>query len=177
MIIAKQMDIRANIKEFFDMAYNGETILVPRKQNHNVIIMSEEEYNKLNQASRITAYSALLTNRIDTELKIHNKQKLASIRSMKKNWNGNGAPAFSKKLIDKVENLLNKLVIQPEIFPTALGTIQLEYDNSRRDHMEIEIGVSEVAEVFIVKFNGEELTENINVTAEIINERVQSFYG
>ena len=32
MIIAKQMDVRSNIKEYFDLAYNGEAIVIPRKQ-------------------------------------------------------------------------------------------------------------------------------------------------
>lgn len=55
---------------------------------------------------------------------------------MKENWNGNGAPGFSSSLMDRIEALINELNIQPEIFPTALSTIQLEYDNSRKDHME-----------------------------------------
>ena len=43
---------------------------------------SEDEYNKLSQASRLTAYSVLMNNRLDTELKKHNLKKLDSIRSM-----------------------------------------------------------------------------------------------
>lgn len=104
-------------------------------------------------------------------------EKLKSIRSLKQNWNGNGADAIPVKLVDTVESLIDKLIIQPEVFPTALGTIQLEYDNARRDHMEIEITGSEEAEVFIVKFNGEELYENIAVNDEAINRRVGEFYG
>ena len=75
------------------------------------------------------------------------------------------------------EELIDKLNIQPEIFPTALGTIQIEYDNSRRDHMEIEIGEEDIAEIFIVYFNGEESIEQIPATANHINERVIDFYG
>ena len=41
MIIAKQMEVRANIKEYFDMACGGEVVIVPRKQDHNVVIISE----------------------------------------------------------------------------------------------------------------------------------------
>ena len=108
-------------------------------------------------------------------LKKHNMVKLEEIRSMKKNWNGNGAPAFKKKLTDKVLVLLNDLSIQPEMFPTALSTIQFEYDNSRKDHMEIEIGESDVAEVFIVKYNGEEVYEKIKAEAGEINKRVCVF--
>ena len=110
-------------------------------------------------------------------LKKHNMVKLEEIRSMKKNWNGNGAPAFKKKLTDKVLIILNNLSIQPEIFPTALSTVQFEYDNSRKDHMEIEIGESDVAEVFIVKYNGEEVYEKIKAEAGEINKRVGAFYG
>ena len=80
-------------------------------------------------------------------------------------------------ILDKAESIVKALNIQPEIFPNAMGTIQLEYDNSRRDHMEIEIGEEDLAEVFIVKFNGEELYEDISASPDSINERVASFYG
>ena len=102
-------------------------------------------------------------------------EKLDQIRSMKENWNGNGAPAFSKILIDKVENLVNGLEIQPEVFPTAMGTIQLEYDNSGCDHMEIEIKENDQAEVFIVYSTGKEMHETICVSPDAINKRVASF--
>ena len=53
--------------------------------------------------------------------------------------------------------------------------IQFEYDNSQKDHMEIEIGESDVAEVFIVKYNGEEAYEKIKAEAGEINKRVCVF--
>ena len=40
--IAKQADIRANMKKYFDLAYDGETIIVPRKENRNSVIVSEQ---------------------------------------------------------------------------------------------------------------------------------------
>ena len=104
-------------------------------------------------------------------------EKLEVIRSLKDDWNGNGAEAFNSVLVDKVQELISGLIIQPEVFPNALGTIQLEFDNSRRDHMEIEIGESVDAEVFIVMFNGEEHIENIPADAENINTYVSRFYA
>ena len=68
-------------------------------------------------------------------------------------------------------------MIQPQIFPTALETIQFEYDNARRDHMEIEIGDAETAEVFCVTYDGQEHFEDIPATIDSINERVGMFYG
>lgn len=186
MMIAKQMDIRANIKKYFDIAYDGEPVVVPRKQDRNVVIISESEYNRLSQAARLSAYSLSLISpdrtipkaaADSTGLKAHNLRKLSRIRSMKKNWNGNGAPPFPSKLVDKVESLIGNLTIQPEVFPTAFCTIQFEYDNSRRDHLEIEIDGSDTAEVFIIRFNGEESFEKIAATPEAINERIGVFYG
>ena len=44
MIETKQMDIRANIKKYFDIAFEGEPVIVCRKENRNVVIISETEY-------------------------------------------------------------------------------------------------------------------------------------
>lgn len=56
MIATKQMDIRANIKKYFDLAFNGESIIVSRKENKNVVIISENEYNNLQKAKRNVEY-------------------------------------------------------------------------------------------------------------------------
>ena len=184
MLIAKQMDIRSNIKKYFDMAFEGEAIVVPRKMERNVVIISENEYNRLIAESHIETYARGVTkNRAKNktvksgEVLKHNLDKLETIGSMKANWNGNGAPAFSGKLIEKAKKLIKKLFIQPEVFPTALGTIQLEYDNARRDHMEIEIGLTKDAEVFTVLYNGEERLETIASDNDSINRLVGEFYG
>ncbi len=187
MVIARQMEVRSNIKKYFDLAYSGEPVIIPRKQDRNVVIISEAEYKRMQMFSRLSAYADGVTNiREDNstqtssssgQVRSHNLDKLSIIRSLKTGWNGNGAPSFPASLIDRVEGIINELNIQPEIFPTALSTIQLEYDNSRRDHMEIEIGENEMAEIFIVYFNGMEETGVLPATAEAINERVNDFYG
>ena len=60
MIATKQMDIRANIKKYFDLAFNGETIIVSHKQNKNVVVISEAEYNDLQKAKKNAEYLAHL---------------------------------------------------------------------------------------------------------------------
>ena len=60
MIAIKQMDIRANIKKYFDLAFDGESIIVARKQNRNVVVISEKEYNDLQKAKRNAEYLAHL---------------------------------------------------------------------------------------------------------------------
>lgn len=60
MIATKQMDIRANIKKYFDLAFNGEPIIVSRKQNKNVVVISENEYNELQKAKRNAEYLEMI---------------------------------------------------------------------------------------------------------------------
>ena len=60
MIATKQMDVRANIKKYFDMAFDGEPVIVSRKENKNVVIISEAEYNELARAKRNEEYLAKL---------------------------------------------------------------------------------------------------------------------
>ena len=183
-MIAKQIDVRSNIKKYFDIAYEGEPVFVPRKQARNVVIISEDEYNRLSRTARLKAYAGSLSQKMrmqseydNANVRLHNINKLSGIRAFKANWNGNGAPAFSSALIDRVEELISGLIKQPELFPTALSTIQLEYDNARRDHMEIEIGDSDMAEVFIAYYDGTEAFDKIRADAEDINKRVTKFYG
>lgn len=56
MIATKQMDIRANIKKYFDLTFSGESIIVSRKENKNVVVISENEYNDLLKAKRNAEY-------------------------------------------------------------------------------------------------------------------------
>lgn len=176
MIIAKQMEIRDNIKSYFDSAYEGEVIVVPRKNGKNIVIISENEYTKLNKGHLATYYSMLGLSD-NSSIKEDNLKKLDEISTLKSGWNGSDAKPLPAGVIKKVRALIKALTIQPEIFPTSLETIQLEFDNSRHDHMEIEIGASGEAEVFVAPYDDNEYYETIRSTAAAINERVIAFYG
>ena len=60
MTIAKQMEVRSNIKKYFDMAFSGEPVIVPRKDNRNVVIVSEKDYKDMEKARRNAEYLAML---------------------------------------------------------------------------------------------------------------------
>ena len=66
--VATQADIRANMKKYFDLAYEGETIIVPRKENRNIVILSETEYKRMDKARRNAEYLTMLEES-DQELK------------------------------------------------------------------------------------------------------------
>ena len=114
---------------------------------------------------------------IISEDKLENLKKLEAIAHLEDNWNANGAKAFADSLIAKVRNLVMFLEIQPEVFPTACESLQLEYDKADGSHLEIELNESESAEVFLVDDSGCESVISISASIEAINKVVSDFYG
>lgn len=49
--LAKQTEIRSNMKKYLDMASDGTAVLVPRIAGRNVVILSEQIYQKLMEDS------------------------------------------------------------------------------------------------------------------------------
>lgn len=61
MVATNYTDIRNNLKNYCDMATeDGETIIVTRKENKNVVILSLERYNLMEKATRNSQYLAKL---------------------------------------------------------------------------------------------------------------------
>lgn len=60
MIATKPIDLRAKLKDYLDSAFSGEPVIVSRKNNQNVVIVSEREYNELQKAKRNAEYLAML---------------------------------------------------------------------------------------------------------------------
>lgn len=126
-----------------------------------------------NNKNTISGVDKVIVN----EEKLQNIKKLETIAMLQDNWNANGAKAFSANLISKVRNIIVFLEIQPEIFPTACESLQLEYDKQDGSHMEIELTESENAEIFVVDSMGGESIRNIRASIEVINKVVNDFYG
>lgn len=68
MIAIREMDVRANIKKYFDMAFSGEPVVVSCKENKNVVIISESKYNELEKVKKNVEY-LLKLNRADGQIK------------------------------------------------------------------------------------------------------------
>ena len=58
MIAVKSMSVRANFKEWCRKVFNGETIIVSRPKNENVVMVSEKKYNELLKAKKNAEYLA-----------------------------------------------------------------------------------------------------------------------
>jgi antitoxin YefM len=60
MLAVKSMDVRENFKSLCDKVFRGETLIVSRPKNENIVMVSEKEYNELQKAKRNTEYLAML---------------------------------------------------------------------------------------------------------------------
>lgn len=60
MLVVKSMNVRDNFDDWCNQVINGETLIVSRPKNENVVILSEKEYNELQKAKRNTEYMAKL---------------------------------------------------------------------------------------------------------------------
>lgn len=61
MQAVKSMDVREHFKEWCNKVINGETLVVSRPRNENVVILSEKEYNEMARAKRYMEYLSLLS--------------------------------------------------------------------------------------------------------------------
>lgn len=109
--------------------------------------------------------------------KVYNFNKLREIATLSDNWNENGAKAIPVSLIDSMKGYINYLDIQPEIFPTVMGTLQLEYDRENGAHLEIEISEHGEADVFIMDAEDNVSKFRLMVSVQEINRVVSEFYG
>lgn len=115
-------------------------------------------------------------NIVMSEEKIYNLKKLDKIAQLKDGWNGNTAKAFEGQFISKVRRIITALEVQPELFPTACDSVQIEYEKEDGSYLEIEINSEDRWEVFEINNEGKERLFSISADIEAINKVVNSFY-
>lgn len=64
MLAVKSMDVRDNFKALCDKVFNGETLIISRPKNENIVMISETEYNEMMKAKRNAEYLAMLDKSI-----------------------------------------------------------------------------------------------------------------
>lgn len=60
MLNLKSTDVRDNFQNLCDKVFNGETLLILRPRNENVVMLSEREYDELAKAKRNADYLAMI---------------------------------------------------------------------------------------------------------------------
>ncbi|GHV42887.1 hypothetical protein FACS189490_12690 [Clostridia bacterium] len=61
----RPVDLRSRQREFLDMAYNGEILIVARPFQKNVVVLSEAEFNKRETALKNVEYLAKLDGAVE----------------------------------------------------------------------------------------------------------------
>lgn len=107
----------------------------------------------------------------------NNLKKLETISDLKDNWNDNNAKKFSSKLISIVKNILKNIVEQPEIFPTANNSIQMEYELVDNSYLEFEIFEDKIICLEVPQRNYSKYKEQIIPNdIKIINNIINNFF-
>lgn len=107
----------------------------------------------------------------------NNLKKLKEISDLKDNWNDNNAKKFSPELISIVKNILENIVEQPEIFPTANNSIQVEYELIDNSYLEFEIFEDKIICLEVPQRNYSKYKEQIIPNdIKIINNIVNNFF-
>ncbi len=106
-----------------------------------------------------------------------NLLELDEIEGLKKNWNGNKAKPISKKIVNKTKTLIINLEKQPQIFPTANDSIQIEYDGENKSYLELQITKHNELSYFKVDKLGKENSGTIPCSSFALNTLVEEFYG
>ena len=60
MLVVKSMDVGDDFKTLCDKVFNGETLIISRPKNENVVMISEKEYNEMLKAKRNADYLAMI---------------------------------------------------------------------------------------------------------------------
>ena len=74
MLSVKTIDVRGHFKELCDKVFIGETLIISRPKNENIVMISETEYNEMMRIKRNVEYLA----RIDKSLEELNAGKTMS---------------------------------------------------------------------------------------------------
>lgn len=76
---------------------------------------------------------------------------LEEIQNLEENWNGCGAKPIPESVINLSRDIVMELDYQPEVFPTARRTIQMEYELDDNSYLEFEVYPNYIAVMEVPK--------------------------
>lgn len=138
----------------------------------NSVVLSDNGSNAYNSGIIEVSYGGDAT--INYEL-LNNFKRLIEIEELPQNWNGNRANIFSKTLISTVRRFVESAIVQPNIFPTARDSIQVEYENNRGDYLEFEF--FETGRIKKFYYSSDNISETKDILFDELNGEIISFYG
>ena len=112
------------------------------------------------------------------KIKVKNLMRLQDISKLRDDWDGYGANSFDKNLIDSVENIIENVHVQPEIYPTGCNSIQLQYELEDKSYLEFEVFKDKILCMKVPQRNYNKPEYEIIQPVDIkrINEIIDNFY-
>ena len=90
----------------------------------------------------------------------YNLARLAAMCDMEEGWDGDAARPISREIIAFVGGVILRINQQPEIYPTADGGVQIQYEKEDKTYLEIVFSVDGITGMRIEKGNPKEATFN-----------------
>ena len=110
---------------------NMQMILGIKPKHHIKVELSDEEIARAGrEAFKRVCGSEKLSRNLD---------RLWGISELGEDWNGYGAAPIPREVIEEVRDIILSLEEQPQIFPTADKSIQLEYELPDKSYLEIDV--------------------------------------
>ena len=127
---------------------NMQMILGIKPKHHIKVELSDEEIARAGrEAFKRVCGSEKLSRNLD---------RLWGISELGEDWNGYGAVPIPREVIKEVKEIILNLEEQPEIFPTADKSIQLEYWQPDKSYLEIEVSENRIKAMQIPQENYED---------------------
>ena len=105
------------------------------------------------------------------DIKKENDNKIFS----QDNWNDNGAKRFPKEHLDTVTEILKKLPVQPSVFPTALESVQLEYEEKDK-YLEFNIYENNQLDIYY-ESSKDSYEKSVPLDSKIMIQEINKFYN
>lgn len=122
-------------------------------------------------------YDYLKSENNKTIERAYNMTKLSVMCDLETGWDGESAKPISRDLIAFVSSILMRINKQPEIYPTAEGGIQIQYEKPDKTYMEIVFSPDSIVGMKIDKGNAEtaEFTDFDYTSGQNIADYIRKF--
>lgn len=157
-----------------DTALLEEKFFPASKRNNSTVIKPLIKASETASTRKFRPYYYKVVK--NEQKKLYNKNKVREFLNLEEDWNGNQAAAFSEDLINKALKIIGVIHDQPDVFPTARQSIQMEYEKENGDYLEFEIFDDRI-DMLLMNENQDEIEEQIPVGAfHKINSLIRDFH-
>lgn len=153
---------------FFALGLGCATLAAAGASSNRISLVSYRADSKKQTSTGASLVEYAVVNKLGD-----NFHKLYSYLELPTGWNGYNGRKFSKKTIDRTLSILKNLRLQPQIFPTGRGSVQLEYHFDDDNLVEMEVSSDGITAYWVIRGDeSEEEISNVRLACKKLNEFV-----